>query len=141
MRTVDGERVRGRVGVTARRPVTPFRGQVGRAGLLAILITGGNVQDRARPLLWALHVCFPGIRLVWADSGYAGKVVDWATTHPRAGRADRRQTRRADASVVLHRRWCVKRTFSWINRCRRTVPDYETATRTPCRNSAWYGWP
>ena len=50
--------------------------------LLAVLITGANVQDRdaARPLLWVLHVCFPTITLTWADSGYAGKLVDWAAT-------------------------------------------------------------
>lgn len=48
--------------------------------LLAVLVTGAGVQDRdgARPLLWALHACFPGIRLVWADSGYAGQLVGWA---------------------------------------------------------------
>ncbi|MGS2620119.1 transposase [Micromonospora sp. LZ34] len=44
---------------------------------------------------------------------------------PRPDRADRRHTRRADHLVVLHRRWAVERTFSWINRCRRTVRDYE----------------
>jgi hypothetical protein len=40
----------------------------------------GNVQDRdaARPLLWAPRATFPTIALVWADAGYAGKLVDWA---------------------------------------------------------------
>ena len=33
----------------------------------------------ARPMLWALHACFPDGRLVWADSGYAGRLVGWAT--------------------------------------------------------------
>ncbi|GAA3927395.1 hypothetical protein Aau02nite_90470 [Amorphoplanes auranticolor] len=49
--------------------------------LLAVPVTGAGVQDRdgARPLLWALHACFPGIRLVWTDSGYAGQLVAWAT--------------------------------------------------------------
>jgi hypothetical protein len=48
--------------------------------LLAILVAGAGVQDRdgVRPLLWASHACFPGIRLVWADSGYAGRLVGWA---------------------------------------------------------------
>jgi transposase len=48
--------------------------------LLAVLVTGAHVQDRdgARPLLWALRACFPSIRPLWADSGYAGKLVDWA---------------------------------------------------------------
>jgi hypothetical protein len=38
------------------------------------------VQDRdgARPLLWALHTCFPRVRPVLADSGYSGQLVGWA---------------------------------------------------------------
>ena len=95
--------------------------------LLAILVTGAQVQDRdaARPLLWALRMCLPTIRLVWADSGYAGKVVDWAAAH--LALTVRIVTKLAGQTtfVVLHRRWAVERTFSWINRCRRTVRDYE----------------
>ncbi|GAB1641415.1 hypothetical protein KRMM14A1259_18380 [Krasilnikovia sp. MM14-A1259] len=51
--------------------------------LLAILVTGAHTQDRdgAKPLLWALHGCFPTVRQVWADSGYAGKLVGWAAAH------------------------------------------------------------
>jgi hypothetical protein len=39
--------------------------------------------------------------------------------------------------VVLPRRWCVERTFSWINRCRRTVRDYE---RLPEHHAATVYW-
>jgi hypothetical protein len=39
--------------------------------------------------------------------------------------------------VVLPRRWCVERTFSWINRCRRTVRDYE---RRPDHHAAMVQW-
>jgi putative transposase len=39
--------------------------------------------------------------------------------------------------VVLHRRWAVERTFSWINRCRRTVRDYE---RLPKHHAAMVQW-
>ncbi|MFE9658354.1 transposase [Micromonospora sp. NPDC006431] len=39
--------------------------------------------------------------------------------------------------VVLHRRWCVERTFSWINRCRRTVRDYQ---RLPAHHAAMVQW-
>src|SRR5256884_8670834 len=35
------------------------------------------------------------------------------------------------------RRWCVERTFSWINRCRRTVRDYE---RQPAHHAAMVYW-
>lgn len=51
----------------------------------------------------------------------------------------RTQTRGADqvGFVVLPRRWCVERTFSWINRCRRTVRDYE---RLPEHHTATVYW-
>ncbi len=39
--------------------------------------------------------------------------------------------------VVLPRRWVVERTFSWINRCRRTVRDYE---RLPAHHAAMVQW-
>ena len=50
--------------------------------LLAVLVTAAGIQDRdaARPLLWNLQKAFPTVRLVWADGGYAGKLVTWAKT-------------------------------------------------------------
>src|SRR5207302_11390762 len=50
--------------------------------LLTVLITAAGVQDRdgAKPLLWNLRKAFPSIRLTWADSGYAGKLITWAKT-------------------------------------------------------------
>jgi transposase len=48
--------------------------------LLAIVVTAASVQDRdgARPLLWRLRLGGRGIRLVWADAAYAGRLVAWA---------------------------------------------------------------
>jgi len=48
--------------------------------LLEVLITPASTQDRdgGRRLLWRLCRHFPAIRLVWADAGYAGKLVTWA---------------------------------------------------------------
>jgi transposase len=107
--------------------------------LLAVLVTAANVQDRnaARPLLHALHSCFPTITLVWADSGYAGTLLDWAETA--LGLTVQVVAKLADqvGFVVLHRRWAVERTFSWINRCRRTVRDYE---RLPAHHAAMVQW-
>jgi transposase len=107
--------------------------------LLTVLVTGAHVQDRdaGHLLMWILRTVFPTIRLVWADGGYAGKLVDYAATmlgitvqivNKLAGQV---------GFVVLHRRWCVERTFSWINRCRRTVRDYE---RLPAHHAAMVYW-
>ncbi|WP_091342345.1 IS5 family transposase [Micromonospora rhizosphaerae] len=107
--------------------------------LLVVLVTGANVQDRdaAKPLLWALRTCFPTIGLTWADSGYAGKLVDWAATHLALTVRIVAKLAGQTTFVVLHRRWAVERTFSWINRCRRTVRDYE---RLPDHHAAMVQW-
>ena len=107
--------------------------------LLAVLVTGAGVQDRdaGQLLLWIIRTVFPTIRLVWADGGYAGKLVDYATTM--LGITVQIVSKLAGqvGFVVLPRRWCVERTFSWINRCRRTVRDYE---RLPEHHAATVYW-
>jgi putative transposase len=107
--------------------------------LLAVLVTGAGVQDRdgGRALLWALRACLPTIALVWADSGYAGQLVDWAATHLRLTVHIVAKLAGQSTFVPLPRRWCVERTFSWINRCRRTVRDYE---RRPEHHAAFVQW-
>jgi putative transposase len=103
--------------------------------LLAVLVTGANVQDRdaGHLLLWILRTVFPTVRLEWADGGYAGKLVDYATTM--LGTTVQIVAKLAGqvGFVVLPRRWCMERTFSWINRCRRTVRDHE---RMPAHHAA-----
>lgn len=107
--------------------------------LLAVLVTGANVQDRdaGHLLMWIIRTVFPTIRHVWADGGYAGKLVDYATTM--LGITVQIVSKLAGqvGFVVLPRRWCVERTFSWINRCRRTVRDYE---RLPAHHAATVYW-
>jgi len=48
--------------------------------LLAVVLPAASVQDRdgACPLLAALRERFSTITLVWADGGYAGRLVIWA---------------------------------------------------------------
>jgi transposase len=133
-RTSRGYDAGKRINGTKRHIVTDTCGL-----LLAVLVTGAHVQDRdaGRLLVWAMRTVFPTIRLIWADSGYAGKLVDYAATvlgitvqivAKLAGRT---------TFVVLPRRWCVERTFACINRCRRTVRDYE---RLPSHHAAMVQW-
>jgi hypothetical protein len=48
--------------------------------LLAVLVHSAGIQDRrgARLLLIRLDAMFTTLRVVWADGGYAGFLVDWA---------------------------------------------------------------
>jgi transposase len=107
--------------------------------VLAIVITAASVQDRdaARALLWRLRRDHRRIRLVWADSGYAGKLVTWAKTMFNLAVEIVKKQPGQRTFVVLPRRWIVERSFAWISRYRRTVRDYE---RLPAHHEAAVTW-
>lgn len=95
--------------------------------LLAVLVHAADIQDRdgAKPLLRRLRGHAGRLRLIWADAGYAGKLVDW--TH-RVCHWTLEIVRRRDlvnGFEVLPRRWVVERTFAWLGRYRRLSKDYE----------------
>jgi transposase len=106
--------------------------------LLVIVVTAASVQDRdgARALLWRLRACFRTVTLVWADGGYAGKLLAWAQANLRLT-VEIVKRNAAHAFVVLRRRWVVERTLAWITRSRRTVRDYE---RLPEHHAAMVYW-
>ncbi|MFJ2746375.1 IS5 family transposase [Streptomyces sp. NPDC087440] len=96
--------------------------------LLMVLVTAGNVTDRqaAYTLLPQLRSRFRKITLVWADGGYAGRLVSFAR---RTLQLTVQIVRRRDdmaGFVVLPRRWVVERTLGWLMRSRRLVRDFET---------------
>ena len=107
--------------------------------LLCVLVTAASVQDRdgARPLLEQLRASYHRIRLVWADGGYAGKLVDWALTTVKLTVAIVKRSDDATGFVVLPRRWVVERTLAWISGHRRCVRDYE---RLPAHHEAMVRW-
>lgn len=107
--------------------------------LLCVLVTAASVQDRdgARPLLEQLRASCRRVRLVWADGGYAGKLVDWARTTVTLAVAIVKRSDDATGFVVLPRRWVVERTLAWISGHRRCVRDYE---RLPAHHEAMVRW-
>jgi len=107
--------------------------------LLDVLITPASVQDRdgGRRLLWRLRRHFPTVRLVWADAGYAGKLVTWARQALTLAVQIVRKRQGVHHFEVLPRRWVVERTFSWLGKCRRLAVDYE---RKPEHHQAWVQW-
>lgn len=96
---------------------------------MAVDVHPANVQDRdgAKPLLEKVGDGFPRLTKIWADGGYAGKLVDWVlTTLCWTLEIVKRQEKHN--FEVLPRRWVVERTFAWLNRYRRLSKDYETLT-------------
>ena len=104
-----------------------------------VLVTAASVQDRdgGRRAMLICRQAHPTIRLVWADGGYAGKLVAWARTvlDVIVSVVTKPAGRRGFAE--LPRRWVVERTFAWITGCRRLACDYE---RTISHSEAMTKW-
>jgi len=95
--------------------------------ILAIVVHSANVQDRdgVRLVLAKLGGRFPRLKLIWADGGYAGKLIDWVqTTYGWVLEVVKRGDD-VKGFQVLPRRWVVERTFGWLGRYRRLSKDYE----------------
>jgi len=100
--------------------------------LLFALVLTADVQDRdgAKMLFEKVKECFPRLKLVWADGGYAGKLVDWVKQFYRWVLEIVKRTDDMKGFVLLPHRWVVERTFGWLNRWRRLSKDYERLTET-----------
>jgi putative transposase len=103
--------------------------------LLRVMVGPANVQDRdgARPLLQAVLQYFSGLRKIWADSGYAGALVQWfqAQVGPRDCVLEIvRRLEGVSGFHILPKRWIVERTLGWLVKSRRLARDYETATQS-----------
>lgn len=96
--------------------------------LLAVIVTGASIQDRdgAHRVLTALRATFSTIKLVWADGGYAGRLVHWAKSVLALTVQINKRSDHTHGFAVIPRRWVVERTFGWIVKHRRCVRDYDT---------------
>lgn len=100
--------------------------------LLVVVVTAANVQDRdgARPALERLHDWYEKITLIWADGGYAGRLVAWAKEKLQLTLEIVKRNDDVSGFVVLPRRWVVERSLSWIFQCRRARAHASLAGRT-----------
>ena len=100
--------------------------------LLVVIVHSTGIQDRdgAKQVLTALVTRFPGLQLIWADGGYAGKLVEWVATVLQRTLAIVKRPRHTQGFRVLQWRWIVERTFGWLNRSRRVSKDFEALPET-----------
>ena len=109
---------------------------VDKLGLvMAVVVHAANIQDRDGAKLVLRKLApdglagrFSRLTLIWADGGYAGKLIDWVADF---GHWILWIVKRCDGVkgfVVLPRRWVVERTFSWLGKYRRLSKDYESLT-------------
>lgn len=107
--------------------------------LLLVVVHVANVQDRdgARLLLDKAKGLFPRLRRIWADGGYAGKLIGWVQATCGWVLEIIKRTDMVKGFKLLPRRWVVERTFGWMGRYRRLSKDYE---RLPESSEAMVYW-
>ena len=107
--------------------------------LLVVLVCAADVQDRdgGRRVLNRLTDHRRLVRHVFADGGFAGRLVDWAAQILRLTVEVVRKTDGQRGFAVLPRRWAVERTLAWITAHRRLARDYE---RHPANSEAMIRW-
>jgi putative transposase len=101
----------------------------------SLVVHAASTQDRdgAKDVLECLTTRLRRLRLIWADGGYAGQLVEWVRSLRKWGKLRLEIVKRSDdmaGFVVLPKRWIVERTFAWLYRCRRLSKDYEYLTST-----------
>ncbi len=95
--------------------------------ILSVLVHEANIQDRdgAKMLLSKVVGRFPRLQLIWADGGYAGKLVGWVREKCNYLLKIVKRSPDTKGFKVLPRRWVVERTFGWLGKYRRLSKDYE----------------
>ena len=100
--------------------------------ILAVVVHPADIQDRdgAKLVFDRIRGWLPRLKLVWADGGYAGKLIDWVKSSLSWVLEIVKRSDDAQGFQVLPRRWIVERTFGWFNRYRRLSKDYEYLTES-----------
>lgn len=95
--------------------------------IVAVVVHAASIQDRdgAKLVLARVATRAPRLQLVWADGGYAGKLIDWTRATCGWLLTIIKRTDDVKGFQLLPRRWVVERTFAWLGRYRRLSKDYE----------------
>ena len=100
--------------------------------LLIVVVHTANIQDRdgAKLVLEQIKDAFPRLKLILADAGYSGQLVDWVSSVCGWILEIVKRSDDVKGFQVLPRRWVVERTFGWLGRYRRLSKDYEGSTES-----------
>ncbi len=106
--------------------------------LLTVVVLTAGVQDRdgAKPVLLDTRLR-TRVRFIFADGGFAGRLVEWAQTLLATTLHIVRKPAGQRGFAVIPRRWAVERTFAWLTAHRRLARDYE---RNPAVSEAMIRW-
>ena len=92
-----------------------------------LVVHSASVQDRdgAKLVLETVQGKLPRLKLVWADGGYAGQLIDWVKQACGWVLEIVKRSENAQGFELLKKRWIVERTLGWFGWYRRLSKDYE----------------
>lgn len=95
-----------------------------------LVVHSASVQDRdgAKLVLETVPGKLPRLKLVWADGGYAGQLIDWVKQVCGWVLEIVKRSENAQGFELLKKRWIVERTLGWFGWYRRLSKDYEELT-------------
>jgi len=95
--------------------------------ILKVVVHSADIQDRdgAKLVFKRMRRHFTKLKLIWADGGYAGKLIAWVKRYQRCKLEIVKRSDDLKGFKVLPKRWIVERTFSWLSKYRRLSKDYE----------------
>ena len=99
---------------------------------MVCIVHAANIQDRdgAKLVFRKLRKYLLRLKVVWADSGYAGKLVNWVNRYCGWKLEIIKRSDNIKGFKIVPKRWIVERTFSWFENYRRLSKDYEYRTDT-----------
>jgi transposase len=94
--------------------------------LLVVVVLTASTQDRdgAKSVLLDSYLR-TRVRFVFADGGFAGRLLEWATQILATTISIVRKPADQRGFAVIPRRWAVERTLAWLTAHRRLARDYE----------------
>ena len=106
--------------------------------LVVVCVMSASWQDRdgAKTTLLSTYLFSP-IRHVFADQGFAGRLVDWAAATLKTTVEIVHKPADQRGFVVHPKRWVVERSLAWLTAHRRLARDYE---RDPAVSEALIRW-
>ena len=95
--------------------------------LLVVMVMSASRSDQSggSDILEELHQKFTSIKIVWGDSAFGGKLVDYCKRWCRFVLEIIRPAPDQQGFEVQPRRWVVERSLSWLNWSRRLSKEYE----------------
>ncbi len=106
--------------------------------LVVVCVMAASWQDRdgGKTTLLSTYLASP-IRHLFADQGFAGRLVDWAATRLQTRVEIVRKPAEQRGFAVHPKRWVVERSLAWLTAHRRLARDYE---RDPAVSEGLIRW-